>query len=67
MPQFATVQDAQAAALARYPDLAKPDSPFNRRFLEKHTAYKAKSDAMLTGTDWPMRIANEVAAEVNPR
>jgi hypothetical protein len=67
VPRFATVQDAQAAALARYPDLGKPDSAFNRRFIEKHAAYRAKSDAILNGTDWPMKIANEVAMEVSAR
>ena len=66
-PRYATVQDAQAAAIARYSDLAKAGSPFNQRFLEKHAAYKAKNDPILNSPDWPMVIATEVAGEVAAR
>ena len=66
-PRYATVQDAQAAAIVRYPDLAKASSPFNQRFLEKHAAYKAKHDPILDSPDWPMKIATEVAGDLAAR
>ena len=66
-PRYATVQDAQAAAITRYPDLAKASSPFNQRFLEKHAAYKAKHDPILDSPDWPMKIATEVAGDLAAR
>jgi hypothetical protein len=65
--RFATLQEAQAAAVRRYPDLGKAGSPFNQRFLEKHAAYKAKNDPILNSPDWPMHIATEVAGDLATR
>jgi hypothetical protein len=65
--RFATLQEAQAAAVRRYPELGKAGSTFNQRFLQKHAAYKARNDPLLNSPDWPMRIATEVAAELAAR
>ncbi len=64
---FASLQEAQAAAVRRYPELGKAGSPFNQRFLQKHAAYKAKNDPILGSLDWPMKIAAEVAGELAAR
>lgn len=61
---FASVEAAQAAAMRRYPDLGKSGSPFNQRFLEKHRRYQKERPDKLSGNDWPMVIAAEVAAEL---
>ena len=64
---FASLQEAQAAAVRRYPELGKAGSTFNQRFLQKHAAYKAKNDPILSSLDWPMKIAAEVAGELSAR
>jgi hypothetical protein len=61
---YSTVQEAQAAAIQRYPDLGKAGTPFNQRFLEKHKRYQAETPDVLVASDWPMRIAAEVAGEL---
>jgi hypothetical protein len=61
---FVDTRQAQAAAMERYPDLAKAGSRFNQRFLDKHRAYKAQNSSLLTSPDWPWIVATEVAAEL---
>ena len=62
--RFATVKEAQDAALSRYPDLGVAGSPFNQRFVEKHKRYQTEKPDMLASADWPWRLAQEVAAEL---
>jgi hypothetical protein len=62
-PHYATVQEAQAAAIARYPELGRPGSPFNQRFLERHAGLKANDAEVLKSPDWPMKVASEVAGD----
>jgi hypothetical protein len=63
-PRFATVRQAQVAAVERYPDLGKAGTPFNQRFLAKYAAYKAQNSAVLSSPEWPWHLANEVAGEL---
>jgi hypothetical protein len=63
-PRFANSQEAQAEALRRYPDLGKSGSAFNQRFLEKHKRYQKEKPDVLSGNDWPILIATEVATEL---
>ncbi|MEI9893600.1 MAG: hypothetical protein WDN28_06800 [Chthoniobacter sp.] len=58
--------DSVARAKAMYPALAVPNSPFNRRFLELYNDKKTSDPAFLTGTDWPMLLAQKVATESGP-
>jgi len=62
--RFATVKEAQDAALSRYPDLGVAGSPFNQRFVEKHKRYQAEKPDVLASADWPWRLAQEVATEL---
>jgi uncharacterized membrane protein YeaQ/YmgE (transglycosylase-associated protein family) len=62
--QFRSPQEAQQAALLRYPQLGQANSPFNTRFLEKHRTMKQNQDPLLSTADWPMILAREVAAEL---
>jgi hypothetical protein len=61
---FSTVEEAQAAAVQRYPDLGRAGSDFNRRFLEKYNHYKANSPGFLNTPNWPWLVAAQVAAEL---
>lgn len=62
-PVYATQQEAQAAALKKYPALGVAGSAFNKAFLEKHTKLKAEGAALLGTPGWPMKVAEEVAKE----
>ena len=64
VPAYATSQEAQAAAVERYPELGKAGSAFNTRFLEKHRVYREKNDPLLQSPNWPLTIAKEVADEL---
>jgi hypothetical protein len=61
VPVFATEADAQAAALARYPELGVAGSPFNTAFLQKHKDAQANRPDLLRSPGWPMVLADEVA------
>jgi hypothetical protein len=61
---FATVEEAQAAAIQRYPDLGKSGTDFNRRFIQKYNHYKANAPTFLETPNWPWLVAAQVAAEM---
>ncbi len=60
---FASVAEVQKAAVKKYPALGVAGSPFNRRFLEIHRLMQTQQPAKLLTTNWPMEIADLVAAE----
>ena len=60
---FASVTEAQMAAVKKYPALGVAFSPFNKRFIEIHARMKVEQPAKMLTTDWPMEIADLVAAE----
>jgi hypothetical protein len=61
---YASVLEAQQAAMKRYPELGVAGSKFNATFVELHTQAKAKRPGLLTENDWPMVLANEVAQKL---
>ena len=61
---FATVEEAQAAAVKRYPDLGRTGTEFNRRFVEKYNHYKTNAPNFLNTPNWPWLLAAQVAAEI---
>ncbi len=61
-PAFASVEEARAAAVQKYPELAVPGSEFHRQFLATVETYRRERPAVLERNDWPLRIADEVAA-----
>jgi hypothetical protein len=64
-PHYANAQEAQTAAVQRYPALGVGGSAFNQRFLEKHRRYQSENASLFTSPDWPIIIADEVAAELS--
>ncbi len=64
---FSSVKEAQSAAMARYPALAIAGSEFNRAFIARYRYYeKVKPDYLRTNS-WPVMIAEEIYADMNPR
>lgn len=54
----------QKVALSAYPDLAVLDSPLNREFRARHTAYQERKEPILARTDWPLMLAMEAAMAI---
>ena len=61
-----SVEAAKQAAIKRFPALAIEGSPFNRAFLEKFEQVQKARPDVLKDPNWPMRIAEAVAAELKP-
>ena len=61
-----STQQWQAEAVKRYPALGVPGSQFNKRFLEMVNALKDSNPQVFGTTDWPLKIADAVALEINP-
>ncbi len=59
-----TVASSQAEAIKQWPALAKPDSKFNKRFVQIHALAKEMNDPLLNSSDWPMKLAKFVSLEV---
>src|ERR1043165_6541110 len=57
-----TVQEAQQAALKKYPALAEAGSPMNQRFLALVAEKRTSEPAFFARPDWPLRAADAVAA-----
>jgi len=57
-------QQSQILAVNAFPDLAKKDSPINKRFLELLTAARANDPALDRDAYWPLRLARQAAAEL---
>lgn len=54
---------SQAEAIARYPELAKPNSPFHAAFMVEYKRLKSINDPVLGYHDWPMQVARWIASE----
>lgn len=54
---------SQAEAIAHYPDLAKPGSPFHAAFTVEYKRLKSINDPVLGYDDWPMQVARWIASE----
>ncbi len=61
MPVFSSVDDAQRAAVLRYPELGRQGSEFNKKFLDRRKEYLASKPEYFKDTSWPMRLAEEIA------
>lgn len=59
--RFATVAEAQQAAIHLYPALGVPGSDFNKRFLALYQRYQKERPDMFRDTGWPVVIAGEVS------
>lgn len=57
------VAEWQRRAVKKHPDLGKPGSEFNRIFLDRLRVAKASDPAFLARSDWPMRLADEIAKD----
>ena len=53
---------AQLAAMKKYPELSRYGSPFNREFLQRVARYTENDPAFLQNANWPLAVADEVAA-----
>ena len=60
-----TEKDSKAAAIKKYPALAVAGSPFNTRFLERHTKLKNEAPHVFDLPDWPMILADQVDEELS--
>jgi hypothetical protein len=58
------VTNAQKAAINKYPDLGRADTQFNREFVALYTKYKTEGAPVMSKDDWPMLVADEVAAKM---
>ena len=60
-PAFATVAEAQRAALERYPTLSIGGSPLNAAFVARYKLYKQTRPEYFNDAAWPMNLAVEVS------
>jgi hypothetical protein len=58
-----TVMASQRAAMSRYPELAFAGSRMNTMFLARVKQARTSRPALFQKDDWPLKIADEVAAE----
>jgi hypothetical protein len=65
-PHFATVAEAQAEAVKRYPQLGVAGSQFNIQFVALYKRYQQERPAMFQDNSWPLQLAEEIAASGNP-
>ena len=56
-----TIQNWQAEAIRKYPDLAKAGSPFHTKFFSLHAELKEKQPTIFTTPSWPMVLADRTA------
>ena len=59
LPQL--VKESQARAISRHPDLAKPGSALNARFVARYSEMKAQNSVKLRLPDWPEELADACA------
>jgi len=55
------VNVAQAAAVARYPELGKAGTPFNTRFVAAYRRLRLENPDYFSDANWPLRLADEIA------
>ena len=56
-----TVNAAQYAAVARYPELGKAGSSFNSRFVAVYRRRRAENPEYFDNPQWPLQLADEIA------
>jgi len=56
---------SQAQAVREFPALVRPDSNFNRRYIERLHSLKMANDSLLLRDDWPEVLAREIGIEVD--
>lgn len=61
-----TPAEWQAKAAQKYPELAARDSEFNKRFVATYTERRSSKPALFANPQWPMILADEVAAQLAP-
>ncbi|MEQ1858461.1 MAG: hypothetical protein ABMA13_00840 [Chthoniobacteraceae bacterium] len=59
-PKFATVEDAQKAAVLLYPDLGIKGSPLNTEFIARYRILKQKQPDYFNDTAWPVLLVEEL-------
>ena len=64
-PAFATVAEAQRAAIERYPALSIGGSRLNAAFVARYKLYKQTRPEYFTESAWPMNLAEEVSRTVH--
>jgi hypothetical protein len=57
--------ESRATAARMYPAIAVPNSSFNVRFLQLFNATKTSDPASLAEADWPVKLAQQVAHDLN--
>jgi len=55
---------AQAAAVAQFPDLAKPGSRLNIEFVRRHNLYRKTAPALFADPNWPTKLASECSRDL---
>lgn len=58
---YASLGDAQKDAVRLYPAIGREGSPENRAYLARYKQYQSERPEFFQGTDWPVRLAAEVA------
>jgi len=61
-----TVQDWQAKAVEKYPDLGVRGSSLNKRFIDLYTGRKTSNPEFFSNVQWPLLLADELAAQPSP-
>jgi outer membrane protein assembly factor BamB len=61
---FQTQEAAQQSAIKLYPNLAVSGSPFHQAFLAKYKELQQNNPAFLKNPNWPMLLAEEIAAQL---
>ena len=66
-PKTLTDEEAHAAAVARFPDLAVEGSALNQAFLARFQKLKVDEPAYFQSPDWQLRLAAECAEELKAK
>ncbi len=63
-PQPIEARASQLRAMKAYPALANESSLFHKRYIARYTELKQTDPAFLTQSDWPVRLAEQVARDL---
>lgn len=66
VPNSAAAIQAQKRATLSYPDLARANSPLNKRFVEKVRAAQTERPEIFDDPEWPTILAKEARASLPP-
>jgi hypothetical protein len=59
-----TVEGSKAEAVAKYPDLARSGTAFNREFVRRYHQYQGDRATFFNDVNWPLRLADEVSKQL---